>query len=66
MLVRAIQLQRVWLYLEINCFLLSKYFKQAIDIFISKDPNMSDYRLSADDWTKIKVYAKILEVCFFS
>jgi hypothetical protein len=37
-------------------------FKQAIDIFVSKNPEMSDYKLSANDWAKVQVFAKILEV----
>ena len=32
----------------VDYFLLSEYFIQAIDIFVSKDPNMLDYRLSAN------------------
>jgi len=36
--------------------------QRAIDIFVSKNPDLSDYRLSAEDWAQIKVYAKILEV----
>ena len=51
--------------LMVDYFLLSEYFIQAIDIFVSKDPDMSDYRLSANDWAQIKVYTKILEVGFF-
>jgi len=49
----------------VDYFLLSEYFIQAIDIFVSKGPDMSDYRLSANDWAQIKAYTKILEVGFF-
>jgi hypothetical protein len=51
--------------LKIDCSPLSKYLGQVIDIFVSKDPDISDYRLTAEDWMQIKVFAKILEACFF-
>ena len=41
-------------------------FCQAIDIFVSKNSDLVDYRLNAADWAQIESYIKILEVCLLS
>ena len=41
-------------------------FYQAIDIFVSKNADMVDYRLNEVDWAQIKSYTRILEVGLLS
>ena len=37
---------------------------QAIDIFISRHPEVADYRLSTEDWAQIETFEKILAVLY--
>ena len=62
MIACALHFRQVCLQFSASYFNFFFKFQQAIDIFMSRHPDITNYRLSAEDWIQVEAFAKILEV----